>query len=333
MTSPRWRRRYGRPVDVEWVWDGERVTYVQLRPITTIGSVSYYSNRFSREVLPGRHPAARVVGEHPHRQRRVDPTARAARRPDRARARRPGGTHLLARLLQHGRAGHRLRHLGRPARVPRDSERYREGEGRRPQVRLTLKPLRQDAAGSRSPRVSGYEQRAVTGAADLRRSFSSLRGAVDLDRSTPERCRALDALSPRCRRPPISTCSRRCSPRRTTTYSLDGSSAMTWPTTPSTSRTATAATTAATRPPPLELHELSLSLRSAAGAPSGRRRQRGAIGRRRRALRGSLDRFIEIYGHFSDSGNDFSHVPWREDPAAVVRPIGAQSGGRSSTRE
>ena len=45
--------KYGRPVDTEWVWDGERVTYVQLRPITSIGSVSYYSNRFSREVLPG----------------------------------------------------------------------------------------------------------------------------------------------------------------------------------------------------------------------------------------------------------------------------------------
>ena len=37
-----------------------------------------------------------------------------------------------------------------------------------------------------------------------------------------------------------------------------------------------------------------------------------------------FDRFIETYGHFSDSGTDFSYVPWREDPAAVVRLIDSQ---------
>ena len=43
-----------------------------------------------------------------------------------------------------------------------------------------------------------------------------------------------------------------------------------------------------------------------------------------------FDRFIATYGHFSDSGNDFSHVPWREDQAAVVRLIVAQVAPRSS---
>ena len=43
-----------------------------------------------------------------------------------------------------------------------------------------------------------------------------------------------------------------------------------------------------------------------------------------------FDRFIATYGHFSDSGNDFSHVPWREDEAAVVRLIEAQVAPRSS---
>ena len=45
---------------------------------------------------------------------------------------------------------------------------------------------------------------------------------------------------------------------------------------------------------------------------------------------GLYDRFIERYGHFSDSGNDFSHVPWREDQTAVVRLIAAEGAPRSS---
>ena len=55
-----------------------------------------------------------------------------------------------------------------------------------------------------------------------------------------------------------------------------------------------------------------------------RRRGRAPLARRRRrascaASTGSSDR----YGHFSDSGNDFSHVPWREDPDVVARMIAA----------
>ena len=46
-------RRYKQPVDVEWVLAEGRLSYVQLRPITGIGEITYYSNRFSREMLPG----------------------------------------------------------------------------------------------------------------------------------------------------------------------------------------------------------------------------------------------------------------------------------------
>ncbi len=44
---------YGSPVDLEWVWDGEEVWWVQLRPITGLEDIPIYSNRISREVLPG----------------------------------------------------------------------------------------------------------------------------------------------------------------------------------------------------------------------------------------------------------------------------------------
>jgi len=44
---------FGRPVDLEWVFDGREVNWVQLRDITALGHVDVYSNTFSKEVLPG----------------------------------------------------------------------------------------------------------------------------------------------------------------------------------------------------------------------------------------------------------------------------------------
>lgn len=45
--------RFGSPVDLEWVWDGQEVWWVQLRPITGVRDLGIYSNRMSREFLPG----------------------------------------------------------------------------------------------------------------------------------------------------------------------------------------------------------------------------------------------------------------------------------------
>lgn len=42
----------GEPVDLEWVFDGTDLWWVQLRPITAL-DVAVYSSRISREVLPG----------------------------------------------------------------------------------------------------------------------------------------------------------------------------------------------------------------------------------------------------------------------------------------
>ena len=44
---------FGRPVDLEWVFDGQELQWVQLRGITALGHVDVYSNTFSKEVLPG----------------------------------------------------------------------------------------------------------------------------------------------------------------------------------------------------------------------------------------------------------------------------------------
>lgn len=45
--------QFGEPVDLEWVYDGRQVWWVQVRPITALRDVSIYSNRIAKEVLPG----------------------------------------------------------------------------------------------------------------------------------------------------------------------------------------------------------------------------------------------------------------------------------------
>jgi pyruvate,water dikinase len=45
-------RAYGQPVDLEWVYDGREIKWVQLREITAL-DIPLYSNRISREVFPG----------------------------------------------------------------------------------------------------------------------------------------------------------------------------------------------------------------------------------------------------------------------------------------
>jgi phosphohistidine swiveling domain-containing protein len=44
---------FGRPLDLEWVYSGTILYWVQLREITALEGINIYSNRISREVLPG----------------------------------------------------------------------------------------------------------------------------------------------------------------------------------------------------------------------------------------------------------------------------------------
>ena len=46
-------QQYGSPVDLEWVFDGQQLYWVQLRPITGMDGINIYSNRISKEVFPG----------------------------------------------------------------------------------------------------------------------------------------------------------------------------------------------------------------------------------------------------------------------------------------
>ena len=46
-------KRFGKAVDLEWVFDGHSVNWVQLREITTLNNVNVYSNHIAKEMLPG----------------------------------------------------------------------------------------------------------------------------------------------------------------------------------------------------------------------------------------------------------------------------------------
>ena len=46
-------RAYGKPVDLEWAWDGNALHWVQLREITSLKNLNVYSNHIAKEVLPG----------------------------------------------------------------------------------------------------------------------------------------------------------------------------------------------------------------------------------------------------------------------------------------
>lgn len=48
---------YKNPIDLEWVYDGKQVYWVQMREITTLKHLQIYSNRISKDVMPGMiHP-------------------------------------------------------------------------------------------------------------------------------------------------------------------------------------------------------------------------------------------------------------------------------------
>jgi len=47
------KRRYGNHVDIEWVFDGKKLYFLQLRSITADAGLTFYSNRLIQEMLPG----------------------------------------------------------------------------------------------------------------------------------------------------------------------------------------------------------------------------------------------------------------------------------------
>jgi len=46
-------KKYGKPVDLEWAYDGNDVYWLQVREITTLRGINVYSNKIAKEFMPG----------------------------------------------------------------------------------------------------------------------------------------------------------------------------------------------------------------------------------------------------------------------------------------
>ncbi len=53
ITAKKIEKRYGAPVNLEWVYDGSQIYWLQLRRITTIKGIDIYSNKISKGFMPG----------------------------------------------------------------------------------------------------------------------------------------------------------------------------------------------------------------------------------------------------------------------------------------
>ena len=327
-------RRYKHPVDVEWVLADGRLSYVQLRPITGIGEITYYSNRFSREMLPGiivplvwsvNIPVVNGVWIGVL-DRLAGPTGL---KPDDLAAR-----FYCRAYFNMGTFGTILDKLG----LPRESLEMMRGMersgGERPAMRISFHTLTKlpralvFAAG-----LLGYERTARRLLAKRKTEFRELLGRLDLDTGDPGHLvRALDELRPisegvaylNVLTPLLSEAHNHRLARRLSGIGVeyqnvdfenrdDGDEG---------------------RDPTLAICRLHDALGQLEPELRERFASKGIEALRleppARGFVGLFDRFIESYGHFSDSGNDFSHVPWREDQAAVVRLIVAEGAARSS---
>ncbi|MBT8212613.1 MAG: hypothetical protein KJN71_05670, partial [Acidimicrobiia bacterium] len=92
---------YGRPVDLEWVWDGSKLWWVQLRPITGLRRRCLLQSDFQRGDARD-HQASRVVGERADGQPRLGRVVHRSCRAQQTPARRPGEGVRLSVVLQHG---------------------------------------------------------------------------------------------------------------------------------------------------------------------------------------------------------------------------------------
>ena len=53
VSTTKLRRLYGKHIDVEWVYDGQDIYFLQLRGITGEKKINIYSNKMAKEMLPG----------------------------------------------------------------------------------------------------------------------------------------------------------------------------------------------------------------------------------------------------------------------------------------
>jgi pyruvate,water dikinase len=317
------------PIDAEWVHDGAQLHWVQVREITTFSETDVYSNRISREYFPGIVlPLIWSINV---------PLVNGAW--IRLFTELIGPNDLCADELAHqfyyrayfnmGAVGHVLELLGMPREgLERMMGLESEGEGtERPRFRPSLRTLRL------VPRLLLFLWRKLDVADQVEMFIPTAR--AQLDNLASADLASLDA-------PQILDCIDRL-------YALDQKVAYYNILAPMTMYLSNALLRGWLRRVGLDpeavdlrggsvaiqafdpkvalaqLHASYLQLEPAtrdlvlAGDWSGLQMTAGA-----EPFRRDVHRFLDRFGHLSDSGNDFSVMPWREQPEVVLQMVAGQ---------
>ncbi len=326
--ATRIEREFGDPVDLEWVWDGAAVHWVQLRAIGGLKEVPVYSNRIAKEVLPGIiKPLVWSVNVPLVNSAWIDLFTEMIGpndlRPDDLA--RPFGYRAY---FDMGTIGRIFEQLG----MPRDLLEVLLGfEGpQQPSFkpsRATLRHLpRMVAAAGRTLR---YGRRVEELLPDLERAFAGFEHA-DLAAMTDREVLAdVDRLFGDVRRaayanivvPLLMGAYYGGLRRRIEKHGVDA--------------TRVDLGGDVSLDPAAEMGRLHVAFERLADTERHRVQTGGyaALAEIAPALRASVDAFLARFGHFSESGNDFSAVPWREDRDFVVRMIAGHSPGGGDERQ
>lgn len=313
--------RYERPADLEWVFDGARLWWVQIRPITGLEEVTVYSRRISKEVMPGIiKPLVWSVNVPMVNQAWIDLFREALgdvelRPEDLARSfgyRSYFNMTAIGEIFTiMGMPSESLELLlGLPAGS--DQPRFKPSPATmRKLPRLLAMALRKARYGSEVKRLlpeleDEYRPYASVDVASL--SDEQLLAHIEELRTIGVRSATVNVVTPLLANA-YSTLLR----ARLTRYGMDLSDV---------DLTAGMDDGQNLDPNP-HLDRLAERIASLEAAEQEAIRRDGydAVPEE---LRQEIDDFLEQFGHFSDSGNDFSVAPWREMPDTVVKMIAAR---------
>ena len=316
----------GRPVDVEWVHDGSRLWWLQARPITGIEGLRVYSNRIAREVLPGViKPLVWTVNVPIVNAAWIELLEELVGPLD-------VEPHDLARAFGH-RAYFDMTTLGdifEAIGMPRDSLELLLGLPKGPEA-PTFRPG--PGVVQHLQRVPWFVRRSLRRGRWARAEVVALRAAYeDVVRIQPGELSDADLLG---RIDDLARLTQRAAyanivvPLLMLVYGrgLEQQVAQAGLDPAAVDPAAGRADRDAWDPQPAldRLHAMLMELPAEARAaldevPLEALEQRQDLA----AFEAALGVFLDRFGHLSDSGNDFSVAPWREDPARVVRMIASR---------
>ncbi len=329
------QKAYGAPVDVEWCWDGTNLWWVQVREITALKTARVYSNRISREVLPGLiRPLVWSVNTRLVNGAWVQLITEIV-----------GATGIAPRSLSRtfyyrayfdmGTFGRIFEEFGMPRESLEIIMGIESSGEERPSLRPSAKSLRHMPRLVRfavdklrySRRIDAFIEQAQSAYDSFspqdaaRCSDEELLGRIEDLFDTNHEAAYLNIVTPLL----AQFYSRRFT-RRLESAGVD----------PGTFDTRGSTDEWAEVDPARALADLKAAYDAASsevqhavdsGNTDALRESEGAGD-----VVAELDSYLQRFGHLSDSGNDFSAVPWLERPSDILKNVGAQRASEPTTR-